>query len=119
MTAVAAAIGASIPRSPALNRSTDAAPLTKEIVRLLYAAPPGGAISSPTADGNYIVARVSGVAHPPAPDNNIGYMRGVNQLSGEIAADMTLSLAKAEQQREGLTVNQKLVDATVGGNSGS
>jgi hypothetical protein len=42
----------------------------------------------------------------------------VRQLSGEIASDFSASLAKAEEAREGVTINQKLVDSTVG-NSGS
>ena len=70
-----------------------------------------------TGDGGYIVARVSGVVHP-VPNNDMEFAGGIRQLSGEIASDVTVSLAKAEQLREGLTLNQKLVDTTIG-NSGS
>jgi peptidyl-prolyl cis-trans isomerase D len=117
--ALTAAAGLSVLSSPALSRGTNADVFSTAIVHALFAAPPGGTIFSATPDGNYIVARVSGVVHPAPPEGNLGYVRGVNQLSGEIASDITISLARAEQQREGLTVNQKLVDTTVGGNSGS
>jgi peptidyl-prolyl cis-trans isomerase D len=119
MAGVAASLGAPVQSSPALNRRSNAGLFSKTITEALYAAPPGGAIFAATPDGNYMIARVSGVAHPPPPENNLGYLQGVNQLSGEIASDISLSLAKAEQQAEGLTINQKLVDTTIGGNSGS
>ena len=75
-------------------------------------------MSGPTAGGGYVIARVTGIEHPLPPENNLGYLKGVRELSGEIANDISSSLAQAEQTREGLTINQKLVDSTVG-NSGS
>ncbi|HXC57250.1 MAG TPA: peptidyl-prolyl cis-trans isomerase [Rhizomicrobium sp.] len=118
LAAVAASLGAPVQSSPALNRGSNTGLFSAAVVRALYEAPPGGTVFMPTADGGYIVARVTGVVHPVPPDGNLGYMRGVTQLSGEIASDVTETLAKAEQQREGMTINQKLVDSTVG-NSGS
>jgi hypothetical protein len=71
-----------------------------------------------SANGSIVIARVSGISHPVPPNADLNYVRGVRQLSGEIAGDNTVSLAKAEEAREGTTVNQKLIDSTVGG-SGS
>jgi peptidyl-prolyl cis-trans isomerase D len=65
-----------------------------------------------------MIARVTGIAHPSPPSGDPGYISGVRQLSGEIASDFSNSLAKAEQARDGVSVNQKLVDTTIG-NSGS
>jgi peptidyl-prolyl cis-trans isomerase D len=119
MVAVAAALGTPYVTSPALTRGTNEGLFTKPVVMALYAAPAGAAIFAPTQDGNFIVARVSGIVHPAPPDADLNFARGVNQLSGQIASDITETLAKAYQKKEGLSINQKLVDTTVGGNSGS
>ncbi len=119
LVAVAASLGTPYVSSPALTRGTDEGLFTKPIVAAIYAAPAGAAIFAATADGNFIVARISGIVHPAAPDNDLNFVRGVNQLSGQIASDLTETMAKAYQKSEGLAVNQKLVDTTVGGNSGS
>ncbi|HEY4942022.1 MAG TPA: peptidyl-prolyl cis-trans isomerase [Rhizomicrobium sp.] len=119
LASVAAAIGSPVLSSPALNRSSNEGVFNATVVHALFAAPAGGAIFNVTLDGSYIVARVSGIVHPAPPDNNLSYLRGVNQLSGEIASDITVSLAKADELREGFSVNQKLIDTTIGGNSGS
>ncbi|HEX4301839.1 MAG TPA: SurA N-terminal domain-containing protein [Rhizomicrobium sp.] len=115
---VAVSLGAPVQSSPALTRGTEIPTFNKPVVAAIFAAPPGGAIFQATGDGGYIIARVSGVQHPPPPEGDISYLRGVSQLSGEIASDITISLAKAQQQEDRTTVNQKLVDSTVG-NSGS
>jgi hypothetical protein len=75
-------------------------------------------VYGPATGGGYVIARVSGIAHIPPKQNDLEFLRGVRQLSGQIASDFTISLAKAEQEREGVTINQKLVDSTIG-NSGS
>jgi hypothetical protein len=68
--------------------------------------------------GAYMIARVTGIQHPSPSESDLGYGQGVRQLSGDIASDFSSSLAKAEQARQGVTINQKLVDTTIG-NSGS
>jgi peptidyl-prolyl cis-trans isomerase D len=117
LAGVAASLGAPVQSSAALERGTDTGVFSKTVTRALFDAKPGTAIFSPAANGDYVIARISGVAHSAPPSTDPSYQRGVNQLGGEIASDITLSLAKAEQQRATLTVNQKLVDSTVGGNS--
>ena len=92
---------------------------TTAVVTAIYNAPPGGTISVPS-NGGYLLLRVSGVQHPAPPQNDLSYFQGVRSLSGEIAQDMTIGLAKASDQREGTTINQKLIDQTVvGSGSGS
>ena len=118
LAGVAAALGVPVVSSPALNRSTNEGVFNALVIHALFTAPPGGAISSITVGGNYIVARVSGIVHPAPPEENPAYRQFVMQLSGEVSSDITIALAKAEQASEGVTINQKLVDSTVGG-SGS
>ena len=115
---VARTLGASIQASPALTRGTDNSTFNKSLVATLFSAPPGGTVFGPTPDGGFVIARVTGIEHPLPAQTDLDYLKGVRQLSGDVAADFTTSLAKAEQDREGLTVNQKLVDTTIG-NSGT
>lgn len=119
LTAVAASLGAPVQSSPGLNRGTNEGLFTDAVVRALFTAPAGGTIFAPLPTGGFIIARVSGIQHPVADPSNFGYVRGVEQLSGEIANDLTLALANDRKKRDGATINQKLVDTTFGGNSGS
>ena len=115
---VARTLGVPVQASPALTRGTDGPMFGKTLVRSLFDAPAGGTVFGPAAGSGYVIARVTGIEHPLPPESDLSYLKGVRQLSGEIASDFTTSLAKAEQEREGLTVNQKLVDTTIG-NSGT
>ncbi len=115
---IARSVGVAVQASPALTRGTDTPVFGKVLVQSLFKAPAGGIVYGAASGGGYVIARVSGIAHPPPPQNELEFMRGVRQLSGQIASDFTIALAKAEQERAGVTINQKLVDTTVGG-SGS
>ena len=115
---IAKSLGVAVQTSPALTRGTDSATFSKALVASLFNAPAGGTISGPASGGGYVIARVTGITHPLPPERDPGYLRGVRQLSGEVASDFTTSLSKAEETREGVTLNQKLVDGTIG-NSGS
>jgi peptidyl-prolyl cis-trans isomerase D len=119
LTGVAASLGAAVQTSPALNRGTNTGLFSAAVVKAIYDAPPGGTIFAPV-QGGYVLARVSGVSHPMPPPNDMSYFQGVRSLSGEIGSDMTIGMAKAQQQRDGTTINQKLIDQTVvGSGSGS
>jgi hypothetical protein len=64
--------------------------------------------------GNFVIARVSGIAHPPVNPSDPGYAQGAAQLSRAVASDFTISLANAARERQGVRVNQQLVDSTIG-----
>jgi peptidyl-prolyl cis-trans isomerase D len=115
---VATSLGTSVQTSPALIRGTDNSTFSKALVTSLFNAPAGGVVSGPMPGGSYMIARVTGIQHPSPSESDLGYAQGVRQLSGDIASDFSSSLAKAEQARQGVTINQKLVDTTIG-NSGS
>jgi len=115
---IAKSLGAAVQASPALTRGTVSNLFGKVLVDAIFNAPPAGTVYGPAAGGGYVIARVSGIAHIPPKQSDLEFLRGVRQLSGQIASDFTISLAKAEQEREGVTINQKLVDSTIG-NSGS
>jgi peptidyl-prolyl cis-trans isomerase D len=115
---VATSLGAAMQTSPALNRGTNTGLFTAAVVKAIYDAPAGGTIFAPAPAGGFILARVSGIAHPAPPMDDPAYGQGVRQLSGQIASDTTIALGKAVEQHEGTFVSQKLIDQTVG-NPGS
>jgi peptidyl-prolyl cis-trans isomerase D len=116
---IAAGLGLPVQASPALSRTTDKGQFNAQLVTALFAAPPGGVIFMPAADGTFVIARVSGIAHPAPAPGDMQFAQGVSQVSGEIANDLSTAMAKAEQESEGLSVNQKLIDQTVSGNQGA
>lgn len=119
LTAVAAAAGAPVQSSPALTRDTDKDLFKAKLVTAIFAAPGGATVSEAGADGSYIIARVTGIAHPPPKPGDLQFIQGLREVSGAIAGDLTLLLAKDVQTRKGFKVNQKLVDSTISGNSGA
>ncbi len=118
LSGVAASVGSPVLSSEALNRGTNTGVFTAPVVGAIFKAAPGATIAAAPDGNSYIVARVTGVAHPEPPPNDLRYMQGANQFGSEVASDITITLAKAIQKKEGLTVNQKMIDNTVG-NSGT
>jgi peptidyl-prolyl cis-trans isomerase D len=117
LAGVATALGAAVQTSPALNRGTNTGLFTAPVVKAIYGVAPGATVFAPVP-GGYLLARVSGVSHPLPPQNDLTYFQGVRSLSGEIAQDSTIGLAKAAEQHDGTTINQRLIDQTIAG-SGS
>jgi peptidyl-prolyl cis-trans isomerase D len=115
---VARSLGVAVQASPALTRQTDTPVFGKELTASLFGAAPGATVSGPTPAGGYVIARVTGIHHPALPADKLEYLKGVRALSNDISSEFSSTLAKAEEGRDGVTINQKLVDSTVG-NSGS
>ncbi|HWD26164.1 MAG TPA: peptidyl-prolyl cis-trans isomerase [Rhizomicrobium sp.] len=116
LAGVAASVGAPVQQTGPLMRSGKTEGIfTADVTKAIFAAPAGGVIAVRTKDNSYVVVRVTGIRHPLPPDNDMGYRAGVNQFSEEVGADVTLTLAKAVQKKDGTTINQKLVDGTIGG----
>ena len=61
-----------------------------------------------------IVARVTGVVHPPANEGGFMYQRFAGSVGSEAANDFEDSLAKAARQRLGVSVNQQQVERVTG-----
>jgi peptidyl-prolyl cis-trans isomerase D len=84
-------------------------------VQRLFDAKPGGIVSGPQgASGSFIIARVTGIAHPRLNPNDRGFAGGVAQLSAQVAGDFTNALANAARAHQGVKVNQKLLASLVG-----
>ena len=112
---VAAKVHATVQATGAVERNAEPAGLTRTLVSKLFDSPPGGVVSAPTADRDgVIVARVTGIAHPPA-NVDFTYQRFETSIGGQAATDFEQALAVAARQRLGVTINQQQVNRVTGG----
>jgi peptidyl-prolyl cis-trans isomerase D len=83
------------------------------LVARLFQSQPGAVVEAPQGTGgNYIIARLTGIAHPPTPaDAGLALRR---QVSEQAAADFAVSFANAARTRQGAKVNEKLLQQATG-----
>jgi peptidyl-prolyl cis-trans isomerase D len=99
-----------VQHSPALGRDTNDEQFSSMIVQRLFSAAPGAAEYAPLgAAGNFMVARVTGISHPPQNPRDPGFQVGTQRLSQAMAQDFSIDLSNAARTRQGVKVNQKLV----------
>ena len=105
-----------VQQSPSLARNTSDTTFSAALVSKLFEAAPGAVTEAPQGTGgNYIIARVTGIAHPASPPDAAFALRA--QISEQTAADFSISFANAARLRQGVTVNQKLLQQATGGTS--
>jgi peptidyl-prolyl cis-trans isomerase D len=113
---VARELKVAVQHSPALNRQTNDTMFNSTLITRVFDAPPGGIVSAPQGmSGNFIIAKVTGIAHPRLNPNDRGFAGGLAQLAQGVAGDMSIAMANAARARQGVKVNRKLVDSVVGG----
>jgi peptidyl-prolyl cis-trans isomerase D len=123
LEAIALPLGAKVEKSPPLRRplanQQNNGPLPIPLLAKVFTVPMGQAVYGPTADGSsYIIARVTGVQHPPAAVASDLRLRGfARQLGQQAGSDLGENVAAAARAEEGVTINQKNVDRTAGGDS--
>jgi peptidyl-prolyl cis-trans isomerase D len=99
-----------VQHSPALGRDTNDEQFSSMIVQRLFSAAPGAAEYAPLgAAGNFMIARVTGISHPPQNPRDPGFQVGLQRLSQAMAQDFSIDLSNAARIRQGVKVNQKLV----------
>jgi peptidyl-prolyl cis-trans isomerase D len=98
-----------------LARDTKSDVFSPQLIALIFSKPSGVAVAGPLGKGgNYLVARITGVAHAKVQPNDPS-LRGIGRvISQQIGSDMSGSLAAAENTRQGAQVNQKMLDQAVG-----
>jgi peptidyl-prolyl cis-trans isomerase D len=112
---VAAKVHGTVHSTGAVERNTAPPGLTHEFVAKLFNSPPGSVISTLTPDRNgMIVARITGVAHPPPSMGDFAYRRFADSIGGQAANDFEEALAMAARQRLGVTVNPQQVEHVTG-----
>ncbi|MBW8707800.1 MAG: SurA N-terminal domain-containing protein [Alphaproteobacteria bacterium] len=104
-----------VQHSPALTRRTNDTTFSAPMVTKLFSAPAGGVEFGPQgASGNYIIARITGITHPALSPRDPDFQGGVMRFSQSVAGDFSIALANAARARQGVKVNQKLVQSVTG-----
>jgi len=119
LAAVAKELGSAEIESPALQRGTPTDTFPADLTAKIFEAPPGTAVFGKSAKGDtYIVARITGVAHPPAMTTAVPqYRQFTDQIGAQIGDDVPVSYAMAARKRQGVKVHQKIVDSVTGAGS--
>ncbi|HEY5347539.1 MAG TPA: SurA N-terminal domain-containing protein [Rhizomicrobium sp.] len=114
LAGVAQSLHTGIRKSPGLDRGGNSAVFSADVIDSLFETAPGGITAGPTGDGNYVIALLTGIDHPK-PKGGEGFMRyAAQKISGQIAQDIPVSLANEGRDKQGVKVNQKLIDAATG-----
>jgi peptidyl-prolyl cis-trans isomerase D len=104
-----------VQHSPALTRQTNDTMFSAAFVQRLFMAEPGGVVSGAQGlSGNYILARVTGIAHPKLDPRDPSFQAGAARLSQALAGDFSIAMANAARERQGVKVNQKMVASLTG-----
>ncbi|HTQ12390.1 MAG TPA: SurA N-terminal domain-containing protein [Rhizomicrobium sp.] len=112
---IAKQFGVTPKKSGALERGKATGDLPAALVAKIFAAPPGSAVGGASSRSDaYIVARVTGVRHPPAPVTDPEYQQFISQVSAGTSQDIATILAMAVRDKKGVTINQKMVDQATG-----
>lgn len=120
LDAAAKSVGASVQHSKVMTRQTADATFSADTIRTFFAAAPGATVyGTLPAGGGYVIARVTAVAHRLPPENSPDTMRAVMAFSQSMGSDLTTSFAYAARDKQGVKINQKLLDSTVGKGEGS
>ena len=116
---VASELGTTPQMSGILTRgaATDTFPVA--LMEKIFSAPPGSTVYGEGAkDGAYIVARITGIAHPPAmPTNDPRYKQFLETLSNQLGDDMPSAFSTAARAQQGVEIDQKMADRVAGGGS--
>jgi peptidyl-prolyl cis-trans isomerase D len=116
LAGIAAELHTSIQKSPGLKRNTpDQTTFSAQLLTQLFEQPAGGIVMAerPKGDG-YVIARVTGIQNPGAPDKAADFTNGYLQASQQVATEFDTLLSSAEQSGQKMTVNQKLLDQLTG-----
>jgi peptidyl-prolyl cis-trans isomerase D len=112
---IAKTLNVPVQHSQALGRQTNDATFSTPLVTKLFDASPGGVEFGPQATGNYVIARVTGIAHPVMNPRDQAFQGGMMRFSQSVAGDFSIALANAGRARQGVKVNQKLVQSVTSG----
>lgn len=112
----AKALGAAIQKSTRLSRQSSDETFSPVLLQAIFQAKPGQTVQGPKGQsGEYVIARVTGVAHPPMPERGPSFLSILRELSGQIGSSVTESYVAEQKTEQGVTYNRKNIDAVVGG----
>jgi peptidyl-prolyl cis-trans isomerase D len=117
LDSIARDLKVTVQHSPALSRETNDTMFNAAMVTKLFNTPPGGVDFGPQGQsGNYVIARITGITHPRLNPRDPQFQTGAARFSQSVAGDFSIAMANAARARQGVKVNQKLVQSVTGAN---
>ncbi len=111
----AKAVGAAVQKSPALDHRTSDDTFSPALISQIFTAKPGQTVLGPKGtSGDYILARVTGIAHPPMPEKGPSNVAVIRELSSGIGATVTESYVAQQKAEQVVTYNRPNVDKAAG-----
>lgn len=115
LTGIAKALKGAVQHSAGLTRQTNDAIFTSALVQRIFALPPGGIQMGPEAAGtNYVIVQLTGISHAVTPQTQATAETFKGQLSQQAAGDLPLAFANAAQQRQGVKIDQRVLQSVIG-----
>jgi peptidyl-prolyl cis-trans isomerase D len=113
LIAVAKDMKVPVQKSQAIGRGSSDTTFSAAMVDKIFQAKPGAIVEAPQGTGaNFIIAQVTGVAH--GTPGGAQFDGGRAQLSQQAASDLSVSFANASRLREGVKVNQQMLQSALG-----
>jgi peptidyl-prolyl cis-trans isomerase D len=102
--------------SPALERQRPTSVMSADFLTKVFSVPGGHTVSGTAADGkSFIVARVTGILHPPIIPGDPQLIAFAQGLGRQISGDIQAGMGKSARAAQGSTINQTQVDHVLGG----
>jgi peptidyl-prolyl cis-trans isomerase D len=116
LTQIASQYHAILASSPALIREQPSSVMSADFMTKVFAVPGGRTVAGTAADGkSFIVARVTGVFHPPMVAGDPQLIAFAQSLGRQISGDIQAGMSKSARVAQGATINQAQVDRVLGG----
>ena len=113
---IAAQYHAILASSPALIREKPTSVMSADFVTKVFSVPGGRTVAGTAADGkSFIVARVTGVFHPPMVAGDPQLIAFAQTLGRQISGDIQTAMGQSARAAQGATINQAQVDRVLGG----
>jgi peptidyl-prolyl cis-trans isomerase D len=112
----AKAIGAAVQKSPALDHRTNDDTFSPVLIAQIFTAKPGQTVVGPKGkSGDYVLARITGITHPPMPEKGPSNIAVMRELSSGIGATMTETYVAQQKAEQVVSYNRTNIDKAVGG----
>jgi peptidyl-prolyl cis-trans isomerase D len=111
----AKAIGATVQKSPGIQHGFTDATFGTPLVQAIFQAGPGQAALGPRASGGgYVIARVTGIVHPPLPEKSPQYLVALRQLAAQVGGTISESYVAQQRVDQKVEYNKKNIDSVHG-----
>jgi peptidyl-prolyl cis-trans isomerase D len=112
----AKSIGVTIQKSPRIQHNFTDDTFGPSLVQALFQVGPGKAAMGPRAKGGgYVVARVTGIVHPPLPEKSPQFQMALNQVSAQVGGTISESYVAEQRAEQKVVYNRKNIDSVQGG----